>query len=180
MDKVHELLQLRDSVFKSRSEAFHWDLDNSVEWNNQAVLRSEETDSEGDTGRNHDEETATIGQSTNGEYSYDLNSFVGVMAKNKENDVPFWIGKINKLHKSPEGATTSLTVHWFDVVNDEDIFNGKYYPSYNNNKKQRKATKRTPLIDLVPVDSVLINFRALTKQHRLPAMVSQHLRSLGK
>ncbi len=176
-EKVQQLLELRDSVFRPRSEPFHWDLQNSVEWNNSAVLRDDETDSDEEVVENQNQQVQENDNTAHGEYTYELNSFVAVMANAEDDGTPFWIGKINKLHKNDGAVVTKITVHWFDVTDKSEIFNGKYYPSYTNEKTKR-SSKRSLMKDDIPVDSVIINFKCLTKQHRLPAMVSQHLRSL--
>ncbi len=181
VEKVEALLKLRDKVFKARSEEFHWDLGNSAEWSHTGLLRDDDNDLEDDEDiiqpapssivNNITPETEAIS-----DYRYDLNTFVAVKTEDKECDTPFWIAKVNQVHRNNENVITTLTVHWFDRSGSKDVFNCKYFPSYNNLRK--KSVKTTPMKDEISVNSVLINFTSLTKLHRLPASVAQHLRGL--
>ena len=89
----------------------------------------------------------------------------------------FWIAKVNTIHHNSDGVVNALTVHWFDTAGDAEIFNARFFPSYNNIKR-KKGKQRSPMKDNVTVDSVVVNFPSLLKQNRLPVAVSQHLRSI--
>ena len=174
VEKVDALLSLRDSVFRERTENFHWDLGQCVEMNQSNLLREDEIeeDAQDNIGLLASTSTAIV---TN-DYRYDLNTFVAVKTDGTEQESPFWIAKVNQVHVNEDDVINKLTVHWFDKSGNQCVFNSKYFPSYNNVRS--KSVKRTPMRDDITVDSVIINFPALTKQHKLPASVSQHLRSI--
>ncbi len=177
VEKIDALLQLRDKVFKERVESFHWDLNNMVEWNSSVPLREEDDDSE--NGPEVEEQELSISEDeepAGRDYRYELNSFVAIKSEEEDNNNPFWIAKVICVHKNDQNIISMLTVHWFDKAGKQDIYNGKYFPSYNNIKK--KGIKRSPMRDNVSTQSVIINFERLTKQNKLPAAVAQHLRTI--
>ncbi len=176
VEKVNDLLALRDRVFKERTEDFHWDLQNCVEINHSTLLREDEGEAAEEENNVPSQPSVSSQGNATTDYRYNLNSFVAVKTDDNEHDSPFWIAKINDVHKNNDNVITTLTVHWFDRDGKKDAFNSKYFPSYNNLKK--KTIKTTPMRDEISVNSVLINFPELTKKHRLPAAVSQHLRNV--
>ncbi len=176
VQKVDELLSLRDKVFKERSEAFHWDLNQCVEMNPSGLLRDNDVNSDDELDAIGPAQSSTEDRNVNSDYRYELNTFVALKADENENESPFWIAKVNKVHRNDENVISTLTIHWFDKTGTSDLYNCKYFPAYNNMGK--KSTKRSPMKDEVSVNAVLINFEALTKQNRLTAAVSQYLRGI--
>ncbi len=173
--KIDELLALRDKVFKERIESFHWDINQCVEMNPSYLLRDNEVDSDGDDITIGPPQATLEDRTVSNDYRYDLNTFVALKTDDNERDTPFWIAKVNKVHRNNDNIISRLTIHWFDKSGKKDVYNCKYFPSYNNITKK---SSRTPMKDDVSVNAVLINFESLTKQNRLPAAVSQHLRSI--
>ncbi len=174
VEKVDALFSLRDKVFKERTEEFHWNLQHCVELNHSSLLREDECNLDVDDEIRIEQPTSIDKSHVNSDFRYDLNTFVAV--KTEENEGPsFWIAKVNKVHRNDENIICRLTIHWFDKEGTQEAFNSKYFPSYNNVKS---GSKRTPMKDDISVDSVIINFPSLTEQHRLPASVSQHLRTI--
>ncbi len=176
VEKVEALFALRDNVFRERSEPFHWNLQHCVELNQSGLLREDESEEAGDHGDEPQLSLSSVERRVDSDYRYELNTFVAVKTEDGEEESPFWIAKVNQVHRNDDNIITNLTVHWFDKSGNKDVYNCKYFPSYNNLKK--KSIKTTPMKDNISVNSVLMNFPALTKQHRLPASVSQHLRGL--
>ncbi len=174
--KVDSLIKLRDKVFNERVEQFHWNLETCVELNLSGLVREEDIPSDEDADEIQPALQPVQDELVNDNYRYELNTFVAVKADDGS-DCSFWIAKVNGVHHNSEGVVYRLTVHWFDTAKEKEIFNARYFPSYNN-MKEKKSTKRSPMKDEVSVDSVIINFPSLTKQNRLPAAVSQHLRSI--
>ena len=54
--KIVELRQLRDSVYRSRKENFHWNLKNSVEWKHKEQRQNENASVNYDSNSNWNEE----------------------------------------------------------------------------------------------------------------------------
>ncbi len=177
VDKVDSLISLRDKVFKERTETFHWNIDSCVELNLSGLLRADGDDDDDNDDAILPAPMTTEEDTVNVNYRYELNSFVAVKPEDSDGS-PFWLAKINHVHLNDDNIVTKLKIHWFDREGDQDVYISRYFPSYNevNNKKR---TKRTPMRDEISVDSVLINFTSLTRKHRLPASVAQHLRSIS-
>lgn len=176
VQKMEELLSLRDQVFRERVEPFHWDPESIVEYSFSAPAVDENVESESDEGEVEPDTSHSDEEPINDDYNYEINSFIAVQCDD-DSDKPFWIAKVNQIHKNSSNVVNKLIVHWFDQKGEQDVFNGKYFPSYKNGKKKQGA-KKTPLKDEISVATVIIKFEALTKQHKLPAAVAQHLRSL--
>ncbi len=172
VEKVEELLALRDKVFQDRTEELHWDLNNCVELNSSGLLREDGDDEDNGSDEIQPLSVAAAENEVSSDYRYEINSFVAV----NTGEEGFWVAKIINVHRNEDNIINRLTVHWFDTDKDSDIFTCRYFPSYNNIKK--KASKRTPMRDDITVDSVIVNFPRLTKLSKLPASVSQHLRTL--
>lgn len=185
-DKVKALLTLRDDVFRSREELFHWDVFNIVELNKQSVLRNEdlatlpsqvppETD---DTfpkisAPGADKSTACAPpQATRNDYKYNTNEFVAIKTEVRNGSETFGIGKVNKVLKE-NGVVTKLEVHWLEPYNSKNIYTAKYAPA-----KLFKGKKAVgPWRDIVSTDSVIVTFQKLNNTRTLPSAVQRQLRS---
>ncbi len=170
--KLNELLEMRDSVFNSRVEQFHWDLSNCIETNKSKVLRQEEAE---------EEEDSIEPNNTNGiedlrpKLCYELNSFVAVKPHEPTAKKPFWVAKINRVFTNNDEITSHIEVHWYDVDETSDVYQGKYYPVYMPASKKKEKKKQ--MKDKISVDAVIVNFRSFTKLKKLPATVMQHLKT---
>lgn len=176
--KVDSLLALSDKVFQDRVDPFHWNLDSCPELNQSGLLREDDGEEGQDIDQIEPIQPPPNDSNVNSNYRYELNSFVAVRTEDDVEECRFWVSKVNQIKLNNENIISKLTVNWFDRTGDQDVYNARYFPSYINIKK-RKKSKRTPMKDDISVDSVLINFPALTKQHRLPASVTQYLRSVS-
>lgn len=88
------LYTLRDNIFRSREEAFHWDLQDSVELL-CAVLVVSGAGVEEDE-RNCDDPAILNAyfENVRNNYSYEKNSFVAVRTERDTTYFPSWFGKV--------------------------------------------------------------------------------------
>ena len=145
--------------------------------NQSAVIRDNEEGLEEEAQEDDEMPSSSVLDHPVNSYRYDPNSFVAVKTEDNQNDCPFWIAKVNVVHRNEEDSIYKLTIHWFDTTGKQDMYHSKYFPSYNN-INSKKVSKRTPMKDTISVDTVIVNFSSLTKKHQLPASVAQHLRSI--
>ena len=126
--EVNDLLKLRDSVFRSRTENFHWDLNGCIEISQNNLLRfnEDEEDIEEEQQINDINETNHIRQ----KICYTLNSFVAVKPHETTKDKPFWVGKINQVELDDEEIPCSIEVHWYDVEPGGNVYHANYYPVF--------------------------------------------------
>lgn len=172
-DKMMELYNMRDRVFRTRSEPFHWNLDTAVELNHNAV--GHQDDASVHNGNGIDSETVSGGvvPQPRNDYSYDVNSFVAVKPESGDASNPFWIGQVNATTKNDQGVISSICVHWHETYTGSDVYTAKYAPAQllDAKGKSRGAWK-----DIIPTDAVVVTFKCLTKSRTLPANVRNYLR----
>lgn len=162
-DKMLELQTLVDDVYADRSEPFHWDLTTTVECKHnrtEDICRMHEDQEEGHT-------------SAAGQMKYDLNSFVIVRHGENSTRVPFWVGKISKIIKSPSGHVKDLEMQWFETGIGKDPYKGTYKPT--DKFPHRKGF--TPWKSQVAISSVMVTFGGLTKKRQLSAEVCKQIQA---
>lgn len=180
--KLNALLSLRDDVFRTREELFHWDLSTIVELNIHAVLRNDDllqTPSQTDVTclMTSDPSPGTHNPSpltdvTRNDYNYNTNEFVAIKTQLQNGSESFGVGKVNKVLKE-NGIVTKLQVHWLEPYNSKNIYTAKYAPA-----KLFKGKKAVgPWKDVVSTDSVIVTFQKLNNTRTLPSAVQRQLRS---
>ncbi len=109
-------------------------------------------------------------------YTYEMNSYVAVLAETSDKMPSFWVGKVVKVKSDEEGVVRSMTVHWFEPYGKDglqlDKFASKYAPSYLD----KGTPKQRPWTNEVETSAVLINFQSFLATRRLPSAVQKHLR----
>jgi len=138
--KLQELYKLRDHVFRSRIELFHWDLRHCVEEKYKRLARnrpivtshSDEEDEDMVQDFSHLAESDTDDEGIYGNYSYELNSFVAVRAarSTRSRDPPVWVGKVMQTKKAKSNVVKSILLHWFGPTTNDKWLEGTYCPMY--------------------------------------------------
>ncbi len=189
--KLGELMELRDSIFRSRRERFHWNLSSCIElknWNNGTsnLVNSPPDDNETAIASEHN----TMKNSEHGSdadvqsndkliqgYSYEVGSFVAVLSESADGRSSFWIGKVAQAKKLKHGIVQSITAHWYEPYSKNggavDKFLNKYAPAY----LERGTKKERPWKSVIETSSVLVNFEGLLQNKTLPVAVQKHLRT---
>lgn len=177
--KMRELRELRDHVYTTRLEAFHWNLRAVFE------LRGRHSRIEEGSviGRDADQATQTldpehgapidedeIQEEPRTDLEYKVSEFVAVVGEGCTDDLPFWLGKVKRVHKNCDGVVVRLTVHWYEVYNKKDAFNGKYAPSYFHSSKK-------PWVQDVDVATVAASFAKLTRSRKIDTRAGKKIRS---
>lgn len=161
--RLSSLYQLVEDVYQNRMVCSHWNIQSGIESIQGHSERDIIDDCEDDC--NQILYTTSVSHS----YAYELHSLVAVKSGDSEYQLPFWIGEIVEAHRSGNGITPHITVHWYRFYNTDDIYSAKYCRSYGTNK--------SPWKDKIDTSSVYINFRKLTNEKRLPVAVVNHLRT---
>lgn len=162
------LISLSDTVFRSRSLGFHWDLESIIE-NTSANLV---------TGTIHDDTddlpTKWNTSSTSSSRQYEIDSFVGVLGENGGLSVEFWIGQITDVIKHKEGGVRGLRVRWYEFHGQGGIYEARYQPCMLINQ----STKRKDVlwVNAISADSVIVTLNSLTPHRRIPIIVACHIR----
>ncbi len=188
--KIGELRELRDSVFRSRRERFHWNLANIIELKQQHkdnyisdnCLAGHHASSSAreNTILQPEGRTNTI-EPPNQEiiegYNYDVGSFVAVLSETSDRRSSFWIGKVTQAKTLQNGVVQKLTAHWYEPYakrgEQVDKYVSKYAPAY----LEKGTTKERPWKSLIETSSILVNFQGLLHNRRLPSAVQKHLRT---
>ena len=198
--KLEELKQLRDSVFRPRKERFHWNLEQCIELrgkhsqlnidkvgnssdqvavNNDAILSQLGENLERvDEGDSREIRGNILNDESSFGYSYDIGSFIAVLADSAiDGHNTFWVGRITKLDQDKHHVVISMTVHWYEPYARSgtavDKYSDKYAPSYID----RGTSKQRPWTNTVETSAILINFSSLLQTRRLPSAVQKHLRT---
>ena len=110
-------------------------------------------------------------------YEYNLHDF-GIC---KTSTRRFWLGQIVGIRGYCNEEVRALSVHWFEVGNKKDAWDGAYYPCYKAGSKAKRKKKsssmsadksqRIPWIDEVESESVLACFGSLTSKRTIPMRV---------
>ena len=153
-EKVLDLLQLRDDVYRYVEKKFHWDLKNCFE--GKAVIGS--TLPHGEEAWTGDMESRPATR-----ISYNLNTFVVVRPDPCTRDCPFWVGQVLALRRNSLGDVTILTLRWYEVEDGMDVFDGKYKPSVYRDGNGRLL----PWVGDVGTDTVMFQIERLTEKRRL-------------
>lgn len=163
--KISSLYTLRDEVYTTRQERFHWDLDTAVE-----ETGVDRTDGRPIAG-------CDIPSTQSAQMEYELQSFVAVMATSADSDVhmDFWIGRIVEVLLGVGRSVRGLKVQWYQFYHCRDIYRAKYKPMVIRTNVNGK-TQTSPWTDIISPDSVLVKFSDLTNDKRLPLNVSTSLR----
>jgi len=170
--KLQALYSLRDDVYRSRYEPFHWNISTCPELNGDYQILELNID----TGDN-DGEPIGNGSSVR-DLNYEVNEFVAV--KTNDLNCPFWIGQILKTFDSDDGVIFKLELHWYQKFNAsrsrhycEDLYRGRYNLSFISHFSGNDQ----PWTDVVSVSTVLVSFPRLTADKRLPVAVQKQIRA---
>ncbi len=237
-DKMSELHELRQFVFRNRVDEFHWDLSTAVEVsrctyygsNTQHVDDDYDMENIADSVNNEEDQIMPVLSSntntnrpnmssfaqpplalTNLEasvnmneprdsikalktsdkpasrFTYDAGSFVAVQPDDgtQGSSAQFWIGKVVSVIKGKgETLVRELKVHWYSPSKEDEPLQSDYHPLYEaktkkikqgNSRKIARRDLKTPWIDQIDTDCILISFNSLTKKHCLPLSVKKKL-----
>lgn len=96
--------------------------------------------------------------------SHAINSFVVVNPERSTADCPFWLGRVDQVHRSDEGDVANITVRWYEVNGGQTVFEGVYKPCFTRDMNLRRVAWR----DTINTDSVMFTLRGgLTEQQKL-------------
>ncbi len=206
-DKMIDLQELRDFVFRERVDEFHWDISAIVETSRCQLYHSpsEEVTQDGESSDEENEITPVaptdslsasrgnrsqdvdraVSSTPSSRFAYEVGSFVAIKPDEENATATFWIGKVVGIKQNDnETFVRSLSIHWFNPSSEEDPLQSQYHPLYeakaNKSKKcrARKIARRdlkTPWVDNVDTDTVIVKFDSLTKKHCLPQAVLRKL-----
>lgn len=105
-------------------------------------------------------------------YKYETGSFVGVRSEEVKGDKKFWIGNIPPTKMNIHGAGKLIDVRWLENAYKSAFLPTKHTPLYNSSKKGLRIRLRK---DYILTDTVVVNFRSLTKAGSLPGIVQKGL-----
>lgn len=166
--KIRSLLNLKKEVFRSRSVPFHWNMDTSIEVSSNVGRLDGASSTRGVA---DDAGNSLSSRSTDLEYKN--GSFVAVLSGNSGQGEYFWIGRVIDVKRGRSRKNTSISVHWFTPYGSNSRYVCKYKPMHLQNNQ---GAKEEPWIDQISPESVLVSFKKLTSEKKLPALVSTHLR----
>ncbi len=167
------LYRMRDEVYSSREENFHWDLGASVELNGRfrAIngAASSDTDEE-----SCDENSEDLSNSMH--FSYSEGAMVA--ARPCDSSAVFWIAQIRQVHKNARGIASRLTVRWFEAYgsNCHLPFKAKYTPSVRTIRNGSKSDTEA-WHDTISVSSIFVTFDKLNRNSTIPAFTSKSIRA---
>lgn len=110
--KLASLMHLRDRVYTSRSENFHWDMEQAVEMNGKyRIPQSFDTDGYSSSG---DCKSGMLHY----KLDYELYEFIAVKTDDKNS--PFWIAEVISIIRDGFDSTArALKVHWYEASGKE-------------------------------------------------------------
>jgi len=126
--KMAELRNLRDEVYESREDPFHWNLHEAFELHGKhRTVGNVRSPSDADTDSDDGISTAadTIVRT---DLEYEVNDFIAVRGEDCTSEMPFWLAKVREIHKNPDGVIFDITVQWYEVYNGGDCLSGRYEP----------------------------------------------------
>ncbi len=183
--KLRELHELRDYVYRSRSEQLQWNISRSIEYlslrgsSEKLLLKKNKKGSEQ---LDHEKVVEKIvGSSTSrsefvtNDFDYSTLEFVATLVEEDES-CPFWIGQIKNVIKNETNVVHKLVVQWLELLEGADVYGGRY-------KLAKRLTKKKTLIewtDTISTDSVIITFSRLVQNYYLPVAVQKHLREMAE
>jgi len=153
------LYTLRDKVYTSRKQPFHWDLRDIPETNPEygvdkapKMMSSslDTADRYSDNDEDHD---------PHAHYEYPAGQFVAVVAIER-GKTSFWVAKILDSCTNHEGVVNELRILWYEPknsTNGPDPINATYIESTIGVRTQR------PYIDHVRVSTVICTFQGLKR-----------------
>lgn len=123
-DKMRQLTTLRDHVFRSREERFHWDPNRSPEF---ATGKANE---DADYDEVQDVEAPDFDSPQPDvfiDYEYRRNTFIAVRPSLGEVKADkckslFWIGNVSSTEENSDGIVSRVKVHWYELSRSTDIF----------------------------------------------------------
>ena len=116
--------------------------------------------------------TDELVNTTDMRFHYEVGTFVAVLTDASEQGDEFWIGKITEVKKGRSNRMVSLYLHWFGHYGGTSLYISKYRPEMLLDQ----GVKKKAWIGEVSTDSVLVSFKKLTNEKKLPSAVSTHLR----
>ncbi len=178
--KMRQLIELRDYVYRARTEKFHWNLKTCVELSNMRLDVGNVVSNGNSKGKDiavktKRERVATLRDKVVNDFEYNTGDLVATLIANDINEgCPFWIAKVLKIIRNRDGIVSNLEVQWLELNKSNDVFSGKYKMATRTNRQKRSI----PWIDMISSDSVLVTFSSLTRAENLPMSVQKHLRSI--
>ncbi len=172
--KMRQLFELRDYVYRQRTERLHWNLKRCVELKGRGYSGvSKERELEPSTTQKEKENVTFLSDRVVNDFEYSVGDLVATFIED-DHGCPFWIAKVVKIIRNRDGIVSNLKVHWLELFDSRNVFTGKYRPA------SRVTKKRTEVewMDNISSDSVLITFSDLTKTQHLPMSVQKHLRQI--
>ncbi len=173
-DKMRQLYELRDYIYKKRTERFHWNLKQCVE------LKGRQQKSKGKVNKcdpndvlKEKETVCTLKDQVRNDFEYTVGDLVATLIED-DSGCPFWIAKVNKTIRNKDGIVSCLIVQWLELVNSNNVFSGTYRLAKRITKKKTEVD----WTDKISADSVIVTFSKLTQSQQLPMSVQQHLRQV--
>jgi len=154
--KMQKLRHLRDQVYQSRDISFHWNLRECFELAN-SICRTDNTGEDYNAERDHHDRAEAFQ-----DLEYEINTFVVVKGEQQSVILPFWLGNIRNVVRSEAGNVSKLEVHWWELRKGTSAYSGSYAPSFI-----QKGNSSVPWVDLVPVESVHVNFHRLSSSNKI-------------
>lgn len=155
-NRMKSLQELREHVYQSRLDPFHWNLDKCFERRGKyggAFVEDVVIDGDGQGPDTEDEDLPKQ------DLQYTLNYFVAVKGEGCTKEMPFWLGQILATSKDKEGATERLSIQWYEVYDNKDVWRGKYRPAKFGDKGSRRLWQ-----GIIHVNTVYAEFEKLTKK----------------
>ena len=164
-EKMRDLMEMVDQVYRDRDEPFHWNLRNTFELN--GIYKKELCAAEfEDTDELHNQHEPPLSN-----LPYSRNRFVAVNGEGCTYGMPFWIGKILECIQNGNGVTEKLYIRWYEVYDEGNAWSGKYRPAVIGKGKSAKPWNGT-----ISVDTVITEFPSLTNK-KIRAGVEKEIRS---
>lgn len=179
--KLRELVELRDHVFRARTDIFHWDLGECVELQSMTALNviqpsvqdADQEDSEDGSNARSEPVAVTTEDLIRNDFTYEVNSYVAVQTDCSDG-AAFWLGKVSRVKHNGDGVVCEVQVHWLQLEQDGDTYEGKYSLSFLQGSS---GSRKEPYKTYISADAVLVSFENMTVRGRLPVRVQKLLRT---
>ena len=157
--QTKSVLDLKSTIYKNKSVPFHWDLRNSVEFQDGKLPRPSSSTvqlTEGDSNNITNENDNNLEDM---DYDYDVGSIVVVNTGKENLSDTFWIARIADKHEDNTGSATKLTVLWHEFYNmaGRNIFNAMFRPCLLLNENQ--TVRDVPWFSQIDTKTVMVTFK---------------------
>lgn len=165
-ENVESLKELRGRVYTSRTDNFHWILNESFEMNGQYLSTATRSPIEDDS------ESEESGSEV-GDYAYMPNDYV--VTRCSDRAIPFWIGKVLDVVDFDErNRPRHLSLRWYIARGgDEDPFEARYVPA-----DVVQNEERVPYVRKVHVNTILVKFSAFRARNYLRTNVISAIKTV--